>query len=140
MSLVKSGIEYRWLRSIHRYWILPLELISTLLLVAAVMSAICLPLLGLDRLVLAVVGVLLAASITLLTVYHFLFYRAIRCSDCGYNPTRYKNGKNLPKNTAWKRLSGLERCPACAGDPDSSEAAGVTKEQKHKRSRRPRAR
>jgi hypothetical protein len=118
-----TAFDYRWLRSIHRYWILPAERVSTALLFAALLSAVVLSLFGARQMAALTLGALLAASFIAAMIQHFLFYRAIRCPNCGHNPTHYKNGKNIPTKTAWKRLQGMESCPVCSGSPSEPDVA-----------------
>ena len=112
---VKPSSDYLWLRSIRRYWILPAEMVSTVLLFIGLFIAVALPLFGARQIVPQTLGAFLIASFATHFIQYFLFYRAIRCPICVYNPTRYKNGKNIPTKTAWKRLEVMESCPACNG-------------------------
>jgi hypothetical protein len=120
---VKTSNDYRWLRSIHRYWILQAETVSILLFIAAFTLAPVLSFLDVEHLVGWTFGGLLLASFLAALTQHFLFYRAIRCPICGFNPTRHKNGKNLPRKTAWKRLASMDNCPSCHGNRNVREAA-----------------
>jgi hypothetical protein len=104
--------DYEWLRGIHRYWILPLEIASTVLLIAIPVSAFVFWLAGLGDHS-ATAAALLAASFGIALVHHLAFYHLIRCPKCGHNPTKYKNGKKIPRNAAWKRLSNYDACPKC---------------------------
>ena len=115
---MKANNDYQWLRRIHRYWILPAEMVSTALFIAALSSVVLLSLIGARQIVPSILCALLPASFIAGMLHHFVFYRAIRCPDCGHNPTRYKNGRNMPVKTAWKRLRDMESCPICSGSPD----------------------
>jgi len=109
--------SYSWVRSIRRYWILPLELVPVAFLVfaafAGVVRVFAPESLGVGASYAA--GGALALGLVVAFAQHFLFYSAIRCPKCGHNPTKYQNGKNLPTKTAWKKLSGMTACTACGG-------------------------
>ena len=122
-SPLKPSKDYQWLRSIHRYWILPAEMVATVLLIAALLAAVFLSLLGARQLVASTFGGLLVASFAAAMIQHFLFYRLIRCPTCGHNPTRYKNGKNIPTATAWKHLRDMQSCPLCHGNANEPNVA-----------------
>jgi len=115
---VKTSKNYRWLRGIHRYWILQAEIVWLLLFIAAFALAPTLALFDAEHLVGWTFGGLLVASFLAAVIQHFFFYRAIRCPKCGYNPTRHKDGTNLPRKTALKRLAEMDSCPSCKAHRD----------------------
>ena len=64
----------------------------------------------------------LFGAAALFALSHFvLLFNAIRCPECGFNPTRFKNGRKKPMNRVYRELAPLVVCPAC-------EAAKLGKE------------
>jgi hypothetical protein len=107
--------NFIWLRTHRRLWIVRAELASTTLLIVAFIAGV---LAGvgpgeLRRTASIITGVALLSSLAAALAQHAAFYRAIRCPYCGHNPTKYKNGKNLPTSSAQKLLSTLHECPNC---------------------------
>src|SRR5688572_32971080 len=98
----QSSHDFRWLRSTGRYWILPLEKAATICLVAILPLGVIASLLGGRMTIGHVALVLVPTSLVLTIAQHLAFYHLIRCPVCGHNPTRYKNGKNMPTKTAWR--------------------------------------
>jgi hypothetical protein len=115
----------RWLRSIGKYWILSSELAPNILLVGAFLGMFICFAIGQKNAGLTVFVVLISTSFIATAIQYHLFYHFIRCPRCGYNPTRYKNGKNIPTKTVYKRLQDLEYCPACP--PISASDDGRTR-------------
>jgi hypothetical protein len=107
---------FQWLRKIHRYWILPIEGVARILLILGVLLALLAGWIFNGSMMGTVFGVFLGLGFAATLIQYFLFYGMIRCPKCGHNPTKYKNGKNKPRNTACKHLHGLERCPACGDE------------------------
>jgi hypothetical protein len=117
---MSSGARFVWVRSIGRYWLLPAELLGTLLLVVAAVLMI----LGRTSLgsgTWKVGAWLLAASLALTLLHHVAFFSLIRCPACGYNPTRTLAGKKMSVKTVHARLARYEQCPRCAGTPPADD-------------------
>ncbi len=63
-------------------------------------------------------GALASFSISLLWFAHyFLFYGIVRCPQCRKCLTRFKNGKNMPTNRAYKALAERKACVHCGWQP-----------------------
>jgi hypothetical protein len=118
----KETARFKWVRSIGRAWILALDPIERISFLAAFALPLALHFLGFGDWVLGLGLSLLGLSFVLVFVGYWTFYRLIVCPHCGHNPTRYKNGRNLPRATARKKLAELEACPACTAQDLTSDA------------------
>jgi hypothetical protein len=109
-----SDDEFRWLRRIGRLWILKAEMVPMLLLASMLISAVLLLLIGLSGWVAPAAAMFVCGSFGAAIVQHFLFFHAIRCPECGYNPTRSKReNKKMSVKPVWSRLRPLENCSEC---------------------------
>jgi rubredoxin len=88
-------------------------MVSTAFLLGIVPALLLLKLFGRTDLLGSAASVFLVVSLVLALLQHYAFYNLIRCPMCSYNPTKFKNGKNMPVKTAWSKLRAYEVCPNC---------------------------
>jgi hypothetical protein len=114
--------EFTWVRAIHRYWLLPAEMVGIGLLILGFLAGVVLSLLGGREIVAVAVGCLWGASFLVTMLHHVAFFSLIRCPACGYNPTRTLAGKKLAVKTALTRLARYEHCPRCGNGVLASDS------------------
>ena len=100
-----------WLRRIKRAWIFRTEGVGRGILVLAFLSGTVGYWMGAP---LKWTLLLLGVSFTIDMAHYWLVFNAIRCPRCAFNPTRFKNGKNIPMNTVYRKVGALVECPACS--------------------------
>lgn len=109
-----SDAELRWLRRIGRLWILKAEMAVPALMGSTLLATVVLTAVGRPGWIAPAAAVLLGASFCSAIAQHLLFFHAIRCPACGYNPTRSKKEhKKMSVKLVWARLRPLEECPEC---------------------------
>jgi hypothetical protein len=114
--VVSEEPNYRWLRRIGRYWILPSEMIPLVNVVLCAIVAGLAPRVGVPPSIIKYIcSALLVSGIIWMFAQQHLFYSAIRCPACGHNPNRTKEGRRMRygMNAMWTRLRSLSHCPSC---------------------------
>ena len=102
--------SWRWVRLLHRRWVFWFEpLAFALLLLAFGAKTMRVWAGGPWKWELLLVS---GAALTWL-VHYLLLFNAIRCDECGYNPTRFSNGRKKTLSKVYRELAPLAVCPAC---------------------------